>query len=125
VPGRTHAGPHPAPEQLRALLLTWEGGTLGLCGQVLAAGGYRGGFCEKLLEASPMCNGANASQLQDRPTTAKAEPSAMVVAPLRELEKGKNNLHNGNFSQRKECERKNSVEPAVIAEGGQEVLQAP
>jgi len=27
--------------------------------------GYRSGFCEQLLEASPMSDGANASQLQD------------------------------------------------------------
>ena len=34
-------------------------------------GGYRGGSCEKLLEASFMSNRANASQLQDRPTTGQ------------------------------------------------------
>ena len=28
-------------------------------------GGYRGGFCEKLLEASPMSNRASASWFQD------------------------------------------------------------
>ena len=28
-------------------------------------GGYRGGFCEKLLEASPLSDRANASRLQD------------------------------------------------------------
>jgi len=37
---------------------------VGLCGKVLVAGGYkRGGFCEKLQEASPMSNRANASWL--------------------------------------------------------------
>lgn len=31
-------------------------------------GPYKGAFCEKLLEAFPMSNRANASRLQDRPT---------------------------------------------------------
>jgi len=45
---------------------------VGLRGKVFGSqGGYRGGFCEKLPEASPMSNRANASRLQDRP--AKAE----------------------------------------------------
>jgi len=30
--------------------------------------GYRGGFCEKLLESSAMFDGANASWLQEAPT---------------------------------------------------------
>jgi len=34
-------------------------------------GGYSGGFCEKLLEASPVFNRANARQLQDEPTTGQ------------------------------------------------------
>ena len=39
----------------------WNG--VGLCGKVLVAGRLQGGgFCEKLQEASPMCNRANASQ---------------------------------------------------------------
>lgn len=33
--------------------------------KVVAAGVYRDGFCEKLLETFPIPNGANASQLQD------------------------------------------------------------
>ncbi|XP_069628480.1 uncharacterized protein [Haliaeetus albicilla] len=41
---------------------------LALCGKVLVGGGgggtgYRGGFCEKLLEASPVSNRANTSRL--------------------------------------------------------------
>jgi len=35
----------------------------GLRGKVFVAGGYRGGFCEKLRDASPMSDKANASQL--------------------------------------------------------------
>ncbi|KAK4824797.1 hypothetical protein QYF61_019465 [Mycteria americana] len=44
---------------------------LGLHGKVLVVGGYRGGFCEKLLEASPMSDRANAGWLQDGPTTGQ------------------------------------------------------
>lgn len=45
---------------------------LGLCGQVVIEGeGYRGGFCDKLPEASPTCDGANASSKMD-PPLAKA-----------------------------------------------------
>lgn len=46
------------------------------CGKVLAAeelGGRVGcrGFCEKMQEASPMSNGANGSQIQDRPASGQ------------------------------------------------------
>jgi len=33
--------------------------------------GYRGGFCKKLLETSPMSGGASASRLQDGHTTGQ------------------------------------------------------
>ena len=46
---------------------------LGLCGKVLVVGGYRGGFCEKLPEASPMSDGANTSRLQDRPIAGQGQ----------------------------------------------------
>ncbi|GAB0206293.1 hypothetical protein GRJ2_003094900 [Grus japonensis] len=36
-------------------------------------GGYRGGFCEKLLEASPLSDRANASRLQDGPTAGQGQ----------------------------------------------------
>ena len=45
-----------------------KGIVLGLCG---SGGGYRGGFCEKLLEASPMSDRANTSQLQDGPAAGQ------------------------------------------------------
>jgi len=50
--------------------------------------GCRGGFCEKMPEAAPMPNGANSSQLQDRPTAGQTEPisdagSASVITYLR------------------------------------------
>jgi len=45
---------------------------LGLHGKILVAGGIQGGgFCEKLLEASPVSDRANASQLQDGPTAGQ------------------------------------------------------
>jgi len=34
----------------------------GLCGKILVVGGCRAGFCEKLIEVSPMLEKANTSQ---------------------------------------------------------------
>lgn len=47
---------------------------LGLHSQVLGWGGAgcRGGFCEKVLEAFPVSDSANASWLQDRPITGQS-----------------------------------------------------
>ena len=46
-------------------------------------GGHSGGFCEKLLEASPMSDRANASWLQDVPCCwPRSSISVTVVAPL-------------------------------------------
>lgn len=42
----------------------WDG-RLGLHGKVLVVGGYKGGFSEKVPEASLMSDGDNTSQLQD------------------------------------------------------------
>jgi len=41
--------------------------------KVLVLGGYRGGFCVKLLEAYLMSDGENASQLKDVPTTSQGQ----------------------------------------------------
>ena len=46
---------------------------MGLLGKVLVARGYRGGFCEKLWEASPMSDKASASRLKDRSAAAKGQ----------------------------------------------------
>jgi len=52
--------------------LTAERVVLGLHGKFLVSGeGYRGGFCEKLLDASPMSSGANARWLKDRPAAGQ------------------------------------------------------
>ena len=40
-------------------------------GYILVVGGYKDGFCEKLLEASPVSDRASASQLQEGPTAGK------------------------------------------------------
>ena len=60
--------------KLKQNLLVPHVGVLGLHGKVLLAGaGYRGGFCEKLLEASPVSDRANASRLQDEPATSQGQ----------------------------------------------------
>ncbi|KAK4811167.1 hypothetical protein QYF61_019798 [Mycteria americana] len=98
-------------------------GVLGLCHQVLVAGGgggYRGAFCETLLEASPMSERANASQTD--PLQAKDEPvsdggSTSVIT----FKKGKKLLRNSNCSQKRGvrlCERNNSADTKVSEEGG-------
>jgi len=46
---------------------------LGLHGKVLAVGGYRGGFCEKLPEASPSFDRDNASWLQHRTAAGQGQ----------------------------------------------------
>ena len=46
---------------------------IGFAWQGFGGGGYRGGFCGKLLEASPMSDGANASRLQDGPTDGQGQ----------------------------------------------------
>jgi len=53
-----------------------KGSVVGLCGKVFVVGrGYRVGFCEKLLEASPVSDRANASWPQDRPTAGQGQAS--------------------------------------------------
>ena len=67
---------------------------------------YRGGFCEKLLEASPMSDRANASRLQVRPA-AGPEPisGGGSVSGITDLRKGKKLLRNSNCSQREQSEK--------------------
>jgi len=50
------------------LVVMCIGSLLQHCG---GRGGYRGDFCEKLLETSCMSNRANVSQLQDGPTAGQ------------------------------------------------------
>ncbi|GAB0204042.1 hypothetical protein GRJ2_002869800 [Grus japonensis] len=54
-------------------------------------GSYRGGFCEKLLEASPVSDDrANASQLQDGPAPGQGQANQCLCDNI--FKKGKNNL---------------------------------
>jgi len=57
--------PHPQSYRKPCLGLVVVGGAWSLRGKVLVAGDYRGGFHEKLPEASPMSDRASASWLQD------------------------------------------------------------
>jgi len=60
------------PGTTRSLEIT-SNSVVGLHGKVLVAGSTRGGFCEKLLEASPMSDRANASQHEDGPTAGQGQ----------------------------------------------------
>jgi len=52
---------------LRTIFISVETVCIGFVWQGICRGmRYRDGFCENLLEASPMSNTANVSQLQDR-----------------------------------------------------------
>jgi len=46
---------------------------LGLHGKVLVVGGYKGGFCEKLPEASTMSNRADVSRLRYGPAAGQGQ----------------------------------------------------
>lgn len=46
---------------------------LGFNGKVLVVGGYKGGFCEELLEASPMSDRSSASWVQDGPAARQGQ----------------------------------------------------
>jgi len=69
-------------EELAATQLT----VMGLCGKVLVAEGYRGGFCEKLQETSLMSDKSAGTKMD--PPLANAKPisdsgSASVITNLR------------------------------------------
>jgi len=89
-------------------------------------GAYRGSFCEKLVEASPMSSSANASCFKADPLLAKAKTisdggSTLVIMYLW---RGKTMLHNSSWRGLRLCERNNSADTQVGAEGGGKVLQA-
>ncbi|KAK4817094.1 hypothetical protein QYF61_027925 [Mycteria americana] len=78
-------------------------------------------WTKKMLEASPMSDRANASQLQMDPLLAKAEPisdggSTSVMAYLR---RGKKLLRNSIWKRGvRICERNNSADTQISEEGG-------
>ena len=89
--------------------------------------GYKGGFCEKLLKASPMSMEPMPASCKTAPPLAKVKPisdhgSAFGLAGLR---RGKKNC-GGTAVERgvRLHERNNSADTPVSAEGGEEVLQA-
>ena len=94
-----------------------------MCGKVLIAGVYRGGFCEKLQEASPyLIKPVPASSKTDLPL-AKAKPmsnggSTSVIAYVRRGRK-KNCREMAVDGERgvRLCERNNSADTKVSEEG--------
>ncbi|GAB0181749.1 hypothetical protein GRJ2_000640200 [Grus japonensis] len=79
--------------------------------------GYRGGFCEKLLEASPVSDGANASRLQDGPAAGQGQANQRLCDNIFKKE---NKGVEGSFcNQREEREDvRNSADTKVSEEGG-------
>ncbi|GAB0209844.1 mitochondrial enolase superfamily member 1 [Grus japonensis] len=67
-----------------------------------SGGGYRGGFCEKLLEASPVSDRANASRLQDGPAAGQGQANQRLCDNI--FKKEKNNLE-GAFAARERSEK--------------------
>lgn len=91
---------------------------VGLRGKALVAGGHRGGFCEKDLEAAPCLGRA--------PLFSKSEPISDVVLRLCEsiFKTGKKLLRHTAAGRVKGV--RNSLAGAKVSvEGGGEVLQAP
>ena len=92
---------------------------LGLCGNVLVVGGgYRGGFCEKLPEASPISDGANASRLQVRPTAGQGQAHHLWDKIVRMGEKVAAQQQLQRDREVRRYESNNSADTQVGAEGG-------
>jgi len=95
-----------------------------LHGKVLVlGGGYRGGFCEKLPEASPMSDKASASQLQDGPTAGQGQAKQRQWQSLCDnINLRKRRKKNGEVRQELEkgvrrCARNNSADTKVSEAG--------
>ncbi|KAK4827150.1 LOW QUALITY PROTEIN: hypothetical protein QYF61_015104 [Mycteria americana] len=77
-PGQPALGGPPSAVRLDQMVPSNLNRSLKMCIGFLWQGfgsreGYRDGFCEKLLEASPMSDRANASHLQDRPAAGQGQ----------------------------------------------------
>jgi len=98
---------------------------LALRGKVLVAGGCRGDFCEKLLDASPMSDRASATGSKTDPLLAKAKliSHGGCASEITCLNRGGNTRQLQPERGVRIWERSSSAEPRVGAEGGQEVLQ--
>lgn len=81
-----------------------------------------GGFHQKLLEASPVLDRANASQLPDRPSDAQAQAieAESLLYLRREWAGGK--LRYSNCSQRQEAEYMTETALQMAWTGGEEML---
>ena len=98
------------------------GSVLGLRGKLLVVGGgYRGGFCEKLPEASPMSHKASASWLWDGPGAGQGQANQRWWQHLCDniVKKGKKKLRGDDSRERgaRRCERNNSADTKVTEEG--------
>ncbi|GAB0201689.1 hypothetical protein GRJ2_002634500 [Grus japonensis] len=91
-----------------------------LSGQVLVVvGGDRGGFCEKLLEASPGSDRANASWLQDGPASGQGQASQCLCDNIFKKENKRVEKKKSFCNRREEREDvRNSADTKVSAEGG-------
>ena len=64
-----------------------------------SGGGYRGGFCEKLLEAPPVSDRASASRLQDGPAPGLGQAHQHLCD---NIVKKENKRVKGSFCNRRE-----------------------
>ncbi|GAB0208611.1 hypothetical protein GRJ2_003326800 [Grus japonensis] len=79
--------------------------------------GYRGGFCEKLLEASPVSDGANASRLQDGSAPGQGQANQRLCDNI--FKKENKGVKESFCNQREEREDvRNSADTKVSEEGG-------
>ncbi|GAB0179368.1 hypothetical protein GRJ2_000402100 [Grus japonensis] len=79
--------------------------------------GYRGGFCEKLLEASPVSDGANASRLQDGSAPGQGQANQRLCDNI--FKKENKRVKRSFCNQREEREDvRNSADTKVSEEGG-------
>ncbi|GAB0207180.1 mitochondrial enolase superfamily member 1 [Grus japonensis] len=68
-----------------------------------SGGGYRGGFCEKLLEASPVSDRANASRLQDGPAPGQGQANQCLCDNI--FKKGKKTVRGRAFAAGERSEK--------------------
>ena len=79
--------------------------------------GYRGGFCEKLLEAPPVSDRANASRLQDGSAPGQGQANQRLCDNI--FKKENKRVKKSFCNQREEREGvRNSADTKVSEEGG-------
>ncbi|GAB0208288.1 hypothetical protein GRJ2_003294500 [Grus japonensis] len=108
VPG----APPPPPSALTLV-------SIGFAWQGFGSGrGYRGGFCEKLLEASPVSDRANASRLQDGSAPGQGQANQRLCDNI--FKKENKRVKKKSFCNRREEREdvRNSADTKVSEEGG-------